>query len=286
MGRAQEAPLPPSVDAAPPAGGAALWKRVLSTVILLPVFVGIVMVGPVWLFGVLVVLVSAVAQWEFTGMFDRAGVHTFRWLGLVGGTVVTASFALPISERAVFTAVLLAVLLSALWRPRGTPIAWEPAAVTLFGICYVNWLLGYGFWLRDLPGGSDWVLVLVGVTWLGETAAYVVGSTLGRTKLAPVISPRKTVEGAAAQLVVSVLAAVVAQVWFFAEMGLRHAVIAGLLLGVAGQLGDLVESALKRSVGTKDTGALIPGHGGLLDRLDSLLFNTPALFYYTRFIAA
>jgi CDP-diglyceride synthetase len=250
MGRAQEAPVPPSVDAAPPAGGAALWKRVLSTVILLPVFVGIVMVGPARLFGALVVLVSAVAQWEFTGMFERAGVRTFRWLG------------------------------------RGTPIAWEPAAVTLFGICYVNWLLGYGFLLRDLPGGSDWVLFLVGVTWLGETAAYVVGSTLGRTKLAPVISPRKTVEGAAAQLAVSVLAAVVAQAWLLPGIGLGRAVVAGLLLGVVGQLGDLVESALKRSVGTKDTGALIPGHGGLLDRLDSLLFNTPALFYYTRFIAA
>jgi len=286
MGRAQDVPVPGSVDAAPPARGAALLKRALSTVILLPVFVGIVMVGPVWLFGALVVLVSAVAQWEFTGMFERAGVRTCRWLGLVGGTAVTASFALPISERVAFTVVLLAVLLSALWRPRGAPIAWEPAAVTLFGICYVNWLLGYGFWLRDLPGGSHWVLLLVGVTWLGETAAYVVGSTLGRTKLAPVISPRKTVEGAAAQLMVSVLAAVVAQMWFFAEIGLWHAVIAGLLLGVVGQLGDLVESALKRSVGTKDTGALIPGHGGLLDRLDSLLFNTPALFYYTRFIAA
>ena len=286
MVRAQDVPVSGSIDAAPPARGAALLRRVLSTVVLLPIFVGIVMVGPVWLFGATVVLLSAVAQWEFTGMFERAGVRTFRWLGLVAGTVVTASFALPVSERVAFTAVLLAVLLSALWRPRGARIAWEPAAVTLFGICYVNWLLGYGFWLRDLPGGSDWVLLLVWVTWLGETAAYVVGSTLGRTKLAPVISPRKTVEGAAAQLVVSLLAAAVAQVWFFTEIGFGRAVVAGLLLGVVGQLGDLVESALKRSLGIKDTGALIPGHGGLLDRLDSLLFNTPALFYYARFIAA
>ncbi len=285
MARAQEAPVSGSMDAAPPARGAALLRRVLSTVVLLPIFVGIVMVGPVWLFGATVVLVSAVAQWEFTGMFERAGVRAFRWLGLVAGTAVTASFALPVSERVAFTAVLLVVLLSALWRPRGARIAWEAPAVTLFGICYVNWLLGYGFWLRDLPGGTDWVLLLVGVTWLGETAAYVVGSTLGRTKLAPVISPRKTVEGAAAQVVVSVLAAVVGQVWFFAEVGLGRAVVAGLLLGVMGQLGDLVESALKRSLGIKDTGALIPGHGGLLDRLDSLLFNTPALFYYARFIA-
>jgi len=209
-----------------------------------------------------------------------------RLVGLVAGTVLTASFALPISERIAFTAVLLGVLLAAVARLGSERIAWEPAAVTVLGICYVNWLLGYGFWLRDLPAGDDWVLLLVWVTWMGETAAYVAGSTLGRTQLAPVISPRKTVEGALAQLVVSVLAAWAAQAWFFTELGTGRAVVAGLLLGVVGQVGDLAESFLKRSCSTKDTGGLIPGHGGMLDRLDSLLFNTPVLYYYARFLAA
>ncbi|MBI4610403.1 MAG: phosphatidate cytidylyltransferase [Candidatus Rokubacteria bacterium] len=286
MARAEGVPLPGSVEAAAPPPGAALLKRVLSTLILLPAFVGIVMLGPLWLFGATVVVVAAVAQWEFTGMFERAGVRSFRVLGLVGGSVVTASFALPVSERAAFTVVLLAVLLAAIRRPRGGRIAWEPTAVTVFGICYVNWLLGYGFWLRDLPAGADWVLLLVCVTWMGETAAYVVGSTLGRTKLAPVISPQKTLEGALAQLLVSVLTAMAVYASFFAELGLGEAVVVGLLLGVVGQCGDLVESVLKRSVGAKDTGGLIPGHGGLLDRLDSLLFNTPALYYYARLFAA
>ncbi len=286
MARAEGVPLASSVDAAAPARGAALLKRALSTLMLLPVFVGVVMVGPLWLFGVTLVVVGARGQWEFTGMFERAGVRSFRVLGLVGGTVLTASFALPIAERIAFTAVLLGVLLAALWRPRDERITWEPAAVTVFGICYVNWLLGYGFWLRDLEAGADWVLLLVGVTWMGETAAYVVGSTLGRTKLAPVISPRKTVEGALAQLVVSVLAALVAQAWFFTELRLGQAAVVGLLLGVVGQLGDLVESLLKRSCCAKDTGALIPGHGGLLDRLDSLLVSAPVLYYYARFIAS
>lgn len=285
MARAEGVSISDSVDA-PRSGGAALLKRVLSTLILLPIFVWIVMKGPLWLFGATVVVAGAVGQWEFTGMFERAGVRTLRWAGLVGGTVLTASFALPISERIAFTAVLLGVLLGAVARGRGERIAWEPVVVTVFGICYVNWLLGYGFWLRDLPAGDDWVLLLVWVTWMGETAAYVVGSTLGRTKLAPVISPRKTVEGAFAQLVVSVLAALVAQAWFFTEIGAGRAVVGGLLLGVVGQAGDLVESFLKRSCSTKDTGVLIPGHGGLLDRLDSLLFNTPALYYYARFLAA
>ena len=280
MAQADGVPIPAPVDTITPPRGAALLKRALSTLILLPAFLAIVMAGPVWLFGATVVLIGAAGQWEFTGMFERAGIRTRRVVGLVGGVVVTASFALPASERIAFTAALLAVLGAALWRRRGERVAWEPVAVTVFGICYVNWLLGYGFWLRDLPFGKEWVLLLICVTWLGETAAYLVGSSVGRRPLAPVISPQKTIEGAVAQFCVSVVAAVVGQAWFFAALPREHAVAVGALLGVVGQVGDLVESALKRSVGTKDTGQLIPGHGGILDRVDSLLFNTPVLFYY------
>jgi phosphatidate cytidylyltransferase len=260
--------------------GAAFARRLLSTLILLPLFVWMVVDGPVWMFGATMVLAAAVGQWEFTGIFERAGVRTFRWLGLLGGSMLTASFALPVSERVAFTVVLL-VLLGAglLHRPAGRA-AWEPVAVTLLGVAYVNWLLGYAFWLRDLDAGVAWVLLLVSVTWLGETAAYVVGSTLGRHQLAPSISPRKTIEGAVAQLVMSGLAALGARAWFFPALSLESAIVVGLLLGVAGQVGDLIESAIKRSVGTKDTGRLIPGHGGMLDRVDSLLVNTPVLFYY------
>jgi phosphatidate cytidylyltransferase len=280
MAQAEGVPLPTPAEARTTSGGAALLKRVLSTLVLLPIFLAIVMAGPVWLFGATIVLIGAAGQWEFTGMFERAGTRTCRLTGLIGGVVVTASFALPVSERVAFTAVLLAVLTAVLWRPRGMPIAWQPVAITVLGIAYVNWLLGYGFWLRDLPSGREWVLLLIWVTWLGETAAYLVGSTLGRHPLAPVISPRKTIEGAVAQCAVSIVAAVVAQAWFFTALPREHAAVVGALLGVVGQVGDLVESALKRSLGTKDTGRLIPGHGGVLDRIDSLLFNTPVLFYY------
>ncbi|HSB42719.1 MAG TPA: phosphatidate cytidylyltransferase [Methylomirabilota bacterium] len=272
-----------------PSRGAALVRRLLSTLILLPLFVWMVVDGPVWLFGAVMVLAGAAGQWEFSGMFERAGVGSFRVLGLVGGSLVTASFALPVSERVAFTGVLLVVLAVGLLRGPGGRRAWEPVAVTLLGICYVNWLLGYTFWLRDLEAGREWILLLVSVTWLGETAAYLVGSTLGRHPLAPVISPRKTVEGGLAQMVVSVLAALGARAVFFPALPPANAIVVGLLLGVVGQVGDLLESAIKRSVGTKDTGRLIPGHGGMLDRVDSLLVNTPVLFYYAtygRFLGA
>ena len=124
------------------------------------------------------------------------------------------------------------------------------------------------------------VLSLGGVTWIGESAAYLVGSALGRHRLAPVISPRKTVEGAVTQLLTSVVASLALASWPLPEWPPGAALGAGALLGVVGQVGDLAESVIKRSVGAKDTGSLIPGHGGALDRLDSLLFNAPALFYF------
>src|SRR6202040_307165 len=232
MSRAEGVRIPRPVEAARPSRVAALVRRLLSTLVLLPLFVWMVVEGPVWLFGAVMVLTGALGQWEFTGMFERAGIRTLRRLGLLGGIVVTASFALPVSERVVFTAVLLLVLAVGLLRAESGRPAWEPVAVTLFGICYVNWLLGYAFWLRGGESGVEWVLLLVSVTWLGETAAYVVGSTLGRHKLAPAISPRKTVEGAVAQLVMSGLAALGARAWFFPARSLESAIVVGLLLGV------------------------------------------------------
>jgi phosphatidate cytidylyltransferase len=147
---------------------------------------------------------------------------------------------------------------------------------------YVGWLLGFAILLHQTsPVGDELVLFVVGVTWAGETAAYLVGSTLGRRKLAPLISPRKTVEGAVAQVVSSIVTAAVLGAWLLPACGAGVALGAGALLGVVGQLGDLAESAIKRSAGTKDTGGLIPGHGGVLDRIDSLLFNLPALYYFS-----
>ena len=281
MSPAQDLPMP--AEAAGGGRGAALAKRVASTAVLLPVFIAIVVAGPVWLFGVIVVLAAAIGQWEFTGMFERAGLRTYRWLGLAGGILVTAGFALPGPEHVVLTVVVLGVLAAGLWASDVGRVSWQPTAVTILGICYVNWLLGHAFWLRDQRDGSAWVLMLVWVTWMGETAAYLVGSAVGRHKLAPLVSPGKTVEGAVAQLVVSVLAAVVGQ-GFFSALSIGEAVMVGIVLGLVGQIGDLAESALKRSLGTKDTGRLIPGHGGMLDRVDSLLFNTPILYLYVHLL--
>jgi phosphatidate cytidylyltransferase len=262
-----------------------LLKRVASAFVLLPVFLLIVVKAPGWTFNTLVVIASAAALWELTRLFALGGRPVYRTLAVVVGTAVTASFAgSRLLDPLVLPALALtlavgAVLSAPVWRGA---TATEPAANTLLAILYVGWLLGFGILLHHTsPLGDELVLFLVGVTWIGETAAYLVGSSMGRHKLAPVISPRKTVEGAAAQVVASVVSGAALGAWFLPSCGMAVAVAGGALLGVVGQVGDLAESVIKRSVGTKDTGGLIPGHGGVLDRIDSLLFNLPAFYYFT-----
>jgi phosphatidate cytidylyltransferase len=262
-----------------------LLRRLASALVLLPVFLLIVIKAPAFLFNALVVAASGAATWELLRLFEQAGRPVDRGLALVGGVAVTASFAAsrvldPLALPAFALALaVVAVVTAPVWR--GTPDV-ERAANTLLAVMYVGWLLGFGILLHHTsPLGDELVLFVVGVTWVGETVAYLVGSTLGRHQLASIISPRKTVEGALAQAVASIGTGAALGAWLLPACGLALAAGAGALLGVIGQFGDLAESAIKRSAGTKDTGGLIPGHGGVLDRIDSLLFNLPAFYYFS-----
>lgn len=267
-----------------------MMRRLGSAIVLLPVFLLILIKAPDYLFNALVVIASAAALWELTRLLELGGRPIYRLLAVVGGTAVTAAFGASrvldpfvLPAFAVMAAVV-AVLAAPIWR--GADPATEPAANTLLAIMYIGWLLGYGILLHHTSSrGDELVLFVVGVTWVGETMAYVVGSTLGRHKLAPVISPRKTVEGAVAQVVASVLTGLALGAWLLPGCGLGVGLVGGGLLGVVGQVGDLTESVIKRSVGTKDTGGIIPGHGGVLDRIDSLLFNLPAYYYFSLLVA-
>jgi len=279
----------PETKAASPA-----WKRVASSVVLIPVFVWVTTMASAWVFQLLVIAASAVACYELARMFERTGRAISPWLTVGVGAALTASFAtslyatvgddgsplhwMPTPELVLLIGV--GVVCSAPLWSAGRPVV-ESTANTLFGAVYVGWLLGYAIWLQGRAGGPQLVLFLVGVTWAGESAAYLVGSSVGRHRLAPILSPRKTVEGAIAQVIISVAAALGLGAWLLPTCGLVGAAGAGVVLGVIGQVGDLAESAIKRSIGTKDTGDLIPGHGGMLDRIDSLLFNAPALYLYS-----
>lgn len=259
-----------------------LIKRVATAVILVPLFIVIVTRASEWLFVLLVVAAAVVAAGELARMFAGAGLPVWGRLGIVASGAVAASFASPVLTdlvpAVVVTVAIAAVLSAPVWR--GAQPAIEPVALTLLGVLYIGWFLGHAIWLYRFADGPHLVLLLVGVTWVGESAAYAIGSGLGRHKLAPVISPGKTVEGAVAQFLASLAVAVALAAWLLPEWTALRAAGAGAVLGVTGQVGDLTESVVKRSVGVKDTGSLIPGHGGVLDRIDGLLFNAPALYYY------
>jgi phosphatidate cytidylyltransferase len=155
------------------------------------------------------------------------------------------------------------------------------SAIAVLATLYVGMLGGSLIRLHDdFTTGWKLVLFLLMVVWLGDAGAYYVGKSLGRHKLSPRISPKKTVEGLAGGIAVSIITAVIVHFTFFKELPIVHAIVAGVILSIAGVIGDLAESMWKRSAAVKDSGTLIPGHGGFLDRFDSIFFTAPILYSY------
>jgi phosphatidate cytidylyltransferase len=256
-------------------------QRVLSAVALLPPFVLLVQYGTPLHFFFLVSLAILVGLYEFYSMAARAGVHAVTSLGMAGGLALAATQFFG-GQGAWGTGVVsgsvIVVLISLLAGGRNPKDAASRAAVTLLGMVYIGGLLAFPALLRAMEAGRVYVFYLVLVTWAGDVGAFYVGRTFGRRPLSPSISERKTVEGGVGGLLSSVLVSYLATLWLWRELGTIQSLSLGMGLGVIGQVGDLCESMLKRSFGVKDAGALIPGHGGLLDRLDSLLFTGPALY--------
>lgn len=151
------------------------------------------------------------------------------------------------------------------------------------GLLYLPLLLGHLIPLRMLPEGREWIFLTLMVIMGCDSFAYFIGRKFGKRKLYPAVSPNKSIEGGVGGLFGSVLAVLIARATFLPTVGIVDGILIGLLLGVAGQLGDLFESLLKRACNVKDSGSMIPGHGGILDRLDSLLFAFPLVYYIARY---
>jgi phosphatidate cytidylyltransferase len=152
------------------------------------------------------------------------------------------------------------------------------------GFLYIPVLLVHLQMLRGLPHGQKWLFLIMVIVMAGDTAAYYVGTRFGRKKLCPRVSPNKSVEGALGGLAGSLIGALIAGFTFFTELTMVDTLVTAIILGILGQLGDLFESFLKRSFGVKDSGVIFPGHGGVLDRLDSILFAAPFAFYYAVYL--
>lgn len=251
-------------------------KRLVTAAIGIPATIILTLYLPSWLFALAIALTAGLCLQELLALgASRLGTRPGPWVLALTGAV-TVSFAGGISWA--LAAVTLAMLATAAITALSVSLseALPKAALAMMGIIYCGFLLGFLLLMR-----REMIVVLLAILWVGDAAALYGGQLMGRHLLAPQISPRKTVEGAFAGLFGSIIAGVVLGVWFAAEAPGRL-LAASLVSACAGQLGDLVESALKRSAGVKDSSALLPGHGGLLDRLDGLLFAAPVYYWFFR----
>lgn len=259
-------------------------KRHLSAAVFVPLFLAVVLLCPAWVLALLVALGVAQAALEMARLAERCGLQVQRPLAVAAGMAACFLFLRP-EETAewLLMLVLVACALAVLGGLRmGQPPhrALASSAGTVFTVLYPGVLMSFLVGLRVAEGelGRQLLLFLIAVIWMSDAGAYYIGKLLGRHKLSPRLSPNKTVEGALGGLLFATLTAVAWRHFFLPELSVwAPALAAGLAL--VGILGDLAESAMKRGAGVKDTAAVVPGHGGVLDRMDSLLLAAP-LFYH------
>jgi phosphatidate cytidylyltransferase len=273
-----------------------LKYRVITGVVGVPLVVLAIWFGDPWpWFSLLMAAVAAAGTYEFYRMASLDRREPLLYLGLLWALALLLSRQFGGSDvlSAVITAAILISLISLLVRPSRQQAlhkwAWMAA-----GALYVGWMLGYWLDLRGLADGRNWVYLAMLTTFANDTGAYFIGRARGRHKMAPAISPAKTWEGALAGLISAVVAAVlIAVVLRLISVRLGGPVFAfeywqiillGFLVSLFAQLGDLVESLLKRNTGTKESGNLLPGHGGILDRFDSLIFVGAVAYYYAMWV--
>lgn len=267
----------------------AIKQRIITALIALPLLILCVFYASQGLFAGLLFVVTALALHEFYRMALPATRRLESSLAVAAGVLCCAGLAYAASASFALLSIVLPGLFLALvylFRFQDMPAVSRDLAVSLLGLFYIPLLLSHAVLLRGLPYGRDWIFVVLFVVMASDTLAYFIGMRWGRRRLYAAVSPKKSVEGALGGLAGGVLGASLCKLWFFAELGGVDIVLIGLGVGAFSQLGDLVESLLKRSFGVKDSGALIPGHGGILDRLDSLLFAFPVTYYYALWVFA
>lgn len=237
-------------------------------------------------------LVIGVGLFEFYRMMEAKGIRPFKTVGVIAGLVVAwyVYFEGGFYASLFLTLVLIAIMVLELFRRDGELAVFHISS-TIFGIFYVAWLGSHVILLRQLgeniPGedlGGMFVILAFALAWGTDTGAYFVGNAIGKRKLLPRVSPGKTLEGALGGVLVCMIVAFVAKLTFAPFLATADALLLGIVSPAMATLGDLVESLMKRDVKVKDTSRALPGHGGMLDRFDSVLFVAPLVYYYLRFV--
>jgi phosphatidate cytidylyltransferase len=261
--------------------------RVLTSIVLVPVLFAVVWLMPSGYFAGLTIIAAAIGQYELYTMARARGITPLTILGLVLGACIVFNVYRPFyiyrgGPYFWITVCILVVIVARLFSRRPVEGALEDIAVTLFGIVYVALLFSFQVAIHAGPPGKQWLVFLFLVIWASDIGAYYVGTAFGKHRLYEKISPKKSIEGLLGGILASVLVAILCKLWLVPAAGWAEAALLGAFLALVGTVGDLAESLIKRSAGVKDSGTIIPGHGGILDRMDSMLFAAPMLFFYLR----
>lgn len=269
-----------------------LLKRVAVSLFLLPFGLAAIHYGS-WPYGVLIAIFVGLASWEFVQIYQHGSYQPSMVL-VVGGTLVllAARFLHGFeSSPLVISFLVLVAMIVHLWAyERGRDQAAADFGVTLAGFIYLGWIGSYLLSLRSLPEGEWWTLTVLPAVWFADMGAYFIGKRFGRRKLSPRLSPKKTWEGYWGGVVASVLLTpllvMLLQIWAGpgTEVTPLRGVVVGLVMGIFPTLGDLGESMIKRMSGIKDSGTLLPGHGGFFDRIDSWLWAGVIGYYLIVFL--
>ena len=265
-----------------------LIPRLISSVLIILFVLFTVLVWPDWFFCLVLTAMIAMALNEFYTLVEKKGIRIFKISGISIGILVPMSIFFSFEptkgwELLFIIAVLLTIFILQFTRSESNQ-AIVGVSTTIFGILYISWTFSYLMKLKliehdGLPDGSLLVAFLLLVTKVGDIGAYFIGTYFGKHSLIPRISPKKSVEGAVGGFIFSVAAALISKL-FLPSVPLHHLAILGCMLGVLAQIGDLSESLIKRDSQVKDSAVLIPGMGGILDLIDSILFTAPTLYFY------
>jgi phosphatidate cytidylyltransferase len=257
-------------------------QRLLSAIVLIPIVAGATYAGGLWFFAI-IVLVASIAGYEFFQMMRLGGYKPSCFWGLILIWLLLVDARYPAWQLA-RPALAGVMVLSLSWQlfKKDTSTPTTDWALTIAGALYLGWVAGHFISLRDSPRGFEWMILTLLSTWVADTGAYFIGTYLGRHRSFPRLSPKKTWEGTVGGWFCGVAATIL--IGFYIGLGLVHSLILGALVSTSLPFGDLSISMMKRQVGVKDTSGLIPGHGGMLDRIDSLLFAVVVVYYYARWV--
>ena len=249
--------------------------------IMVPPIILLITLGPSVILHLMVLLATFFGLREYYGLVLPHSKWIERIVGIGLGLILSIIISFGNTKEISPFFVLVLLILSILFMATSQDLSSTTSKMgtTIFGILFIAFLLAYVSLIRDMTDGRLWVLFLIVTVWAGDISALLIGSLLGRHKLYPKISPKKTFEGLFGSIVGSIMMALAFSLLFIPYLNKGHCMLLAIGLGILGQFGDFTESMLKRSAQVKDSGTLIPGHGGMLDRLDSFLFSAPFLHY-------